>query len=326
MKRRRFIQKSLIAGIGTATVGKFALAQDNQVLTPLNMNFTPFFKLSLAQWSLHRAIKSNQLDAYDFAKKAKSMGFEGIEYVNQLYPDVMKSKNKGAALKTFIAKSNAAAEKHAIENLLIMIDGEGDLAVASATERDRAIENHKAWVETAAAMGCHSIRINLFGENDPQRWKKYAAESMRKLGEFSDAYKVNIIVENHGYLSSNAALVMEMLALVNRSNCGTLPDFGNFCLERKNNARWDASCIREYDRYQGVEEMMPKAFAVSAKSHDFDALGNEIHTDYERMLKLVKNAGYSGYIGVEYEGSELSETAGILATKELLINKAKAIA
>ena len=119
---------------------------------------------------------------------------------------------------------------------------------------------------------------------------------------------------------------MEMLALVNRSNCGTLPDFGNFCLERKNNARWDASCIREYDRYQGVEELMPKACAVSAKSHDFDALGNEIHTDYERMLKLVKNAGYSGYIGVEYEGSELSETAGILATKELLINKAKAIA
>lgn len=325
MKRRIFIQKSLIAGIGAATAGEFALAQQIQDLNPMNLNSTPFFKLSLAQWSLHRAIKSNALDAYDFAKKAKSMGFEGIEYVNQLYPDVMKSKNKGMALKTFIAKCNAEAKKHAIENLLIMIDGEGDLAVSSATERNRAIENHKIWVETAAAMGCHSIRINLFGESEPMQWKNYAADSMSRLGEFSENYKVNIIVENHGYLSSNAALVMEMLAQVNRTNCGTLPDFGNFCLERKDNERWDASCIREYDRYQGVEEMMPRAFAVSAKSHDFDDQGNEIHTDYERMLRLVKDSGYNGYIGIEYEGSELSETEGILATKELLINKAKSI-
>jgi sugar phosphate isomerase/epimerase len=146
---------------------------------------------------------------------------------------------------------------------------------------------------------------------------------MRKLGEYSASYQVNILVENHGYLSSNAKLVMEMLDQVNLPNCGTLPDFGNFCLEREGGARWGAKCIREYDRYQGVEELLPRAFAVSAKSHDFDEAGNEIHTDYLQMLTLVKESGYSGFIGVEYEGEKLSEIEGILATKKILLEKAK---
>lgn len=324
MKRRKFLQNSLTASIGTATLGLSAMNNSSLNLLKQSIPFSmPFFKLSLAQWSLHKAIQKNKLDPYDFAQKAKSLGFAGIEYVNQLYPDVMKAKNKSQALKHFIAQSNEQAAINDIENVLIMIDGEGDLAVKSKKERIQAIDNHKVWVETAAAMNCQSIRINLFGVNDPEEWKKYAAESMNKLGEFAQGHAINILVENHGYLSSNAALVMEMLAMVNQPNCGTLPDFGNFCLERAGGQRWNAKCIREYDRYQGVEELMPKAFAVSAKSHDFDALGNEIHTDFLQMLQLVKNAGYTGFIGVEYEGAKLSEVDGIIATKKLLLEKAK---
>ena len=320
MERRTFIRNGFTLGLGAASFGT-ALAHN--VLTDFSANSTPFFKLSLAQWSLHNAIWKRQLDPYDFPAKAKELGFEGVEFVNQLYPDVMKAKDKTAALKQFISKLNTAAKTEGVENVLIMIDGEGDLAVPSISERNQAIENHKAWVETAAAMGCHSIRINLFGERDEIAWKAQAAESMRKLGEFAAPYKVNIIVENHGYLSSNAALVMEMLAEVNLPNCGTLPDFGNFCLEREAGKRWDAACIREYDRYQGVKELLPKAFAVSAKSHDFDQAGNETHTDFKRMLQLVKDAGYTGFIGVEYEGQQLDEISGILATKELLLKQAK---
>ena len=320
MERRTFIRNGFTLSLGAASFGT-ALAHN--VLTDFSANSTPFFKLSLAQWSLHNAIWKRQLDPYDFTAKAKELGFEGVEFVNQLYPDVMKAKDKTAALKQFITKLNTAAKTEGVENVLIMIDGEGDLAVPSISERNQAIENHKAWVETAAAMGCHSIRINLFGERDEIAWKAQAAESMRKLGEFAAPYKVNIIVENHGYLSSNAALVMEMLAEVNLPNCGTLPDFGNFCLEREAGKRWDAACIREYDRYQGVKELLPKAFAVSAKSHDFDQAGNETHTDFKRMLQLVKDAGYTGFIGVEYEGQQLDEIRGILATKELLLKQAK---
>ena len=320
MERRTFIRNGFTLGLGAASFGT-ALAHN--VLTDFSVNSTPFFKLSLAQWSLHNAIWKRQLDPYDFTAKAKELGFEGVEFVNQLYPDVMKAKDKTAALKQFISKLNTAAKTEGVENVLIMIDGEGDLAVPSISERNQAIENHKAWVETAAAMGCHSIRINLFGERDEIAWKAQAAESMRKLGEFAAPYKINIIVENHGYLSSNAVLVMEMLAEVNLPNCGTLPDFGNFCLEREAGKRWDAACIREYDRYQGVKELLPKAFAVSAKSHDFDQAGNETHTDFKRMLQLVKDAGYTGFIGVEYEGQQLDEISGILATKELLLKQAK---
>ena len=320
MERRTFIRNGFTLSLGAASFGT-ALAHN--VLTDFSVNSTPFFKLSLAQWSLHNAIWKRQLDPYDFTAKAKELGFEGVEFVNQLYPDVMKAKDKTAALKQFITKLNTAAKTEGVENVLIMIDGEGDLAVPSISERNQAIENHKAWVETAAAMGCHSIRINLFGERDEIAWKAQAAESMRKLGEFAATYKVNIIVENHGYLSSNAALVMEMLADVNLPNCGTLPDFGNFCLEREAGKRWDAACIREYDRYQGVKELLPKAFAVSAKSHDFDQAGNETHTDFKRMLQLVKDTGYTGFIGVEYEGQQLDEISGIIATKELLLKQAK---
>ena len=325
MERRKFIQNSIALGLGATALGTLSANTLGKHFLENNPSTSPFFKLSLAQWSLHNAIQKGDLNPYDFAAKAKELGFEGIEYVNQLYKDVTEAKDKNSALKQFIAQSNAQAKVHGVENILIMIDGEGDLAVPSVSKRNKAIENHKTWVEVAAAMGCHSIRINLFGERDEQAWKAQSAESMRKLGEFAAPYKVNIIVENHGYLSSNAALVIEMLDEVNQSNCGTLPDFGNFCLERKGGERWGANCVKEYDRYKGVEELMPRAFAVSAKSHDFDAQGNETNTDYLRMLKLVKSAGYNGFIGVEYEGSGLSEVDGILATKNLLLEKAKLI-
>ena len=325
MERRKFIQNSLALGLGATALGTLSANTLGKHFLENNPSTSPFFKLSLAQWSLHNAIQKGDLNPYDFAAKAKELGFEGIEYVNQLYKDVTEAKDKNSALKQFIAKSNAQAKVHGVENILIMIDGEGDLAVPSVSKRNKAIENHKTWVEVAAAMGCHSIRINLFGERNEQAWKAQSAESMRKLAEFATPYKVNIIVENHGYLSSNAALVMEMLDEVNQSNCGTLPDFGNFCLERKDGERWGANCVKEYDRYKGVEELMPRAFAVSAKSHDFDAQGNETNTDYLRMLKLVKSAGYNEFIGVEYEGSDLSEVDGILATKDLLLEKAQLI-
>ena len=325
MERRKFIQNSLALGLGATALGTLSANTLGKHFLENNPSTSPFFKLSLAQWSLHNAIQKGDLNPYDFAAKAKELGFEGIEYVNQLYKDVTEAKDKNSALKQFIAQSNAQAKVHGVENILIMIDGEGDLSVPSVSKRNKAIENHKTWVEVAAAMGCHSIRINLFGERGEQAWKAQSAESMRKLGEFAAPYKVNIIVENHGYLSSNAALVMEMLDEVNQSNCGTLPDFGNFCLERKGGERWGANCVKEYDRYKGVEELMPRAFAVSAKSHDFDEQGNETNTDYLRMLKLVKSAGYNGFIGVEYEGSGLSEVDGILVTKNLLLEKAKLI-
>ncbi|MBR99168.1 MAG: xylose isomerase [Flavobacteriaceae bacterium] len=319
MKRKKFLSILGIAGLGTS-MGGFA----SEKYSSLIIENTPFFKLSLAQWSLHIAIQSGKMSPYDFGKFAKKHGFGGLEYVNTLYKDVMKSKEKSKAIKSFIKKNNQIVNDLNLENVLIMIDDEGNLSTLNQRKRIKAIENHKIWVEAASEMGCHSIRVNLHGTSDAEKWKVTSSESLSKLSDYASDYNINIIVENHGGLSSNADLLMEVMENVNKDNCGTLPDFGNFCISRK----WgygDDGCEDEFDKYEGVRKLMPKAFAVSAKSHVFDENGNEKEIDYKKMLSIVKNAGYKGYIGVEYEKISLSEEDGIIATKNLLLKAASEI-
>ena len=280
----------------------------------------PFFKLSLAQWSLHKAmIEEKTIDPMDFAKKANEMGFEGLEYVSQLYNNELEALGMDVLLDSLKAKSN----HYGMKNLLIMVDREGDLASPEEAVRDEAVENHKKWVDAAVFLGCHSIRVNLFGTMEREVWKETAKDGLSKLAAYAKEKNINVIVENHGYLSSDAALLVSVIEAVDATNCGTLPDFGNFCLKREGGELWNAACIEEYDKYKGVKEMMPSAKAVSAKAHDFDTNGNETSIDYVKMLQIVKGAGYTGYIGVEYEGKILSEQEGIEATKKLLINAAK---
>jgi sugar phosphate isomerase/epimerase len=293
---------------------KEAPFQETAVLT------APNFKLSLAQWSIHKMINEGGLDPYAFAEKAHDWGFEGLEYVSQLYNKELQPTNYGPeAMANFVAKSLAESEKYGMQNLLIMIDGQGNLATTDTAERQAAVENHYKWVDAAAALGCHSVRVNLAGSNDPEVWIPAATDGLSKLATYAATKNINVIVENHGGLSSNAGLLVQVMEAVNMDNTGTLPDFGNFCIA----AEWGASgrtCSEEYDRYKGIEEMMPYAKAVSAKSHDFGPEGQEIHSDYPRIMKLVKDAGYNGFVGVEYEGSALSEEAGIIATRDLLIS------
>ena len=279
----------------------------------------PFFKLSLAQWSIHKMIREDGVDPYTFAEKAKNWGFTGLEYVSQLYnPELEKANYSEEAMAAFVEKSNAEAKKYGLENVLIMIDGQGNLAVSDEKERNETVEKHKRWVDAAAAMGCHAIRVNLNGSSVPEEWKVNAVDGLTKLATYAATKNINVLVENHGGLSSNGALHAEVMKAVNMDNCGSLPDFGNFCITRSKDG-----CAEEYDNYKGIAELMPYAKAVSAKSHDFDAEGNETKLDYPRILKIVKDAGYTGFIGVEYEGSILSEEQGIIATRDLLIKAGK---
>ncbi len=298
--------------------------QEESTVETVQEETTPFFKLSLAQWSLHRMINSGEIDPMDFAQKAKELGFEGIEYVNHLYKkELEKDPDPKKAMQMLLESLKAKSEEHNIQNLIIMVDGEGDLAVTDEDERNIAVEKHKKWVDAAQFLGCHSIRVNLFGTNDSKQWVKASVDGLGKLSDYAATKNINVIVENHGYLSSNAALLTEVMQKVNKPNCGTLPDFGNFCLEREGGARWQAKCIKEYPKYQGVEEMMPYAKAVSAKSYDFNEEGNETTIDYKKMLEIIKKSGYTGFIGVEYEGERLNEIEGITSTRDLLINASK---
>jgi sugar phosphate isomerase/epimerase len=274
-----------------------------------------FFKLSLAQWSLSKPIHSGEMDPMDFAQKANEMGFDGIEYVSQLYTPILeKGGSSEEAMKTLLDSLKAKSERYNVKNILIMVDGEGDLATPNEKERNLAVENHKKWVDAAQFLECHSIRVNLFGSNDAKIWKNNSIEALKKLGKYASTKGINVLVENHGNLSSNAKLLVEVMEGVNLPNVGTLPDFGNFCVKREDN-----KCSEEYPRYQGIEEMMPFAKAVSAKSYDFNDEGQETTMNYQKILKIVKDAGYTGFIGVEYEGQRLSAEEGIMATKKLLI-------
>jgi len=327
MKRGNYIRKIFQVSIALLFLGTYACkevktnnSENAESVTTIEKTSEPFFKLSLAQWSINKMIREGGVDPYKFAEKAKNMGFKGLEYVSQLYPaDLENNEYSAEAMASFVEKCNAEAKKHGMTNVLIMIDRQGNLAVDDAIERQEAVERHYKWVDAAAAMGCHAIRVNLAGSSVPEDWKKNSVDGLSKLSAYAKTKNINVIVENHGGLSSNGALLADVMKTVNMDNCGTLPDFGNFCTDR--NEDW--SCNAEYDKYKGVSELMPYAKAVSAKSHDFDAGGNAIDIDYKKLMKTVKDAGYTGFIGVEYEGSILDEEAGIKATKDLMLKVAK---
>jgi sugar phosphate isomerase/epimerase len=270
-----------------------------------------FFKISLAEWSLHKTLFDKKMDNLDFAATARGYGVEGIEYVNQFFAD----KAKDAA---YLAELNKRAADNGVKQLLIMIDGEGGMAETDKKLLNQAIENHKKWVDAAAVLGCHSIRVNAFSSNkNPAEAAKAAVEGLGKLGEYGKHSGINVIVENHGGFSSDGVWLSGVMRQINMPNVGTLPDFGNFCVKRESGHEWDGKCVEEYDRYKGVGELMPFAKGVSAKSNTFDENGNETLTDYRKMLQVVKDAGYTGFIGIEYEG-EKPEDEGIKLTKALL--------
>ena len=299
MKRRDF---NHIVALGT-----LGLAFSNPQITRK--------KISLAQWSLHRAIKINQtLSPFDFSLKAREMGFDAVEYVSSLYWNELKTKPIKKVTKTLLNNS----KDHGIKNLLIMVDGEGDLASNSKNNRQKSIDNHKKWIEMAYDLGCHSIRVNLNGEKSKNKWIEYSSESLTQLCLISKKDKINIIVENHGGLSSNASYLANVMKNVNLDNCGTLPDFGNFCIEKIDPENYFSQCINEYDKYQGMTELMPYAKAVSAKSYDFDTNGEESTIDFKRIIDITKEFNYDGYYGIEYEGLNLGENDGIIKTKKLL--------
>jgi sugar phosphate isomerase/epimerase len=265
----------------------------------------PAFKISLAQWSLHKALFAKQMKNTDFPVMAKKdFGIDGVEWVNQFWKD----KATDAA---YVAELKKICEGEGVTSVLIMCDGEGHLGDPDDAARGKAVDNHKKWIEAAKALGCHSIRVNAHtaGKGTREEQAKRAVDGLRRLSEVAAPYQIGVIVENHGQLSSDGGWLAGVMKDVGLKNCGTLPDFGNFRLD--GNA--------EYDRYKGVDELMPYAKGVSAKSHDFNEAGEETHTDYHKMLDIVvKKHGWHGFVGIEYEGSKLGEVEGIKATKALL--------
>jgi L-ribulose-5-phosphate 3-epimerase len=293
MNRRTFLKNSAVASAAVAL---------SSCMTQSGSARKEPFRISLAEWSLHKTLFAKKLDNLDFPLAAKrDYGIDAVEYVNQFWMDKAKDQK-------YLAELKKRCDGEGVRSVLIMCDDEGALGDADTAKRQKAVENHYKWVEAAKFLGCHSIRVNAESSGGYDEQLERAADGLRRLSEFGKQHGLNVIVENHGGLSSNGQWLSAVMRKVNMPNCGTLPDFGNF----------DLGGGKEYDRYKGVKELMPFAKGVSAKSHDFDAGGNETHTDYRRMMKIVLDAGYHGYVGVEYEGEKTPEPEGIRATKRLL--------
>ena len=289
--RRQFLQTSTLMAAGLGLWRR-----------PTSGMEEPLFKISLAEWSLHRALQNGDLDHLDFITSTRrDYGIDAVEYVNQFFSERAKDKD-------YLAEMKSRATGEGVRSLLIMCDAEGRLGDPDDKARTTAVENHYKWIEAAKFLECHSIRVNAASEGSWDEQMKFAADGLRRLAEFGDEHEINVIVENHGGLSSNGQWLAGVIKRVDHPRSGTLPDFGNFRVSDTEN----------YDNYKGVAELMPFAKAVSAKSYDFDEDGNESRVDYPRLIKIVLDSGYKGYIGIEYEGDQLSEPDGIRATKALL--------
>ncbi len=295
LNRREFLKHSALISGGLAFTG---LGSSNLSGCKQSLHF----KISLAEWSLHRSIKSGKIDHLEFCAVAKNeFGISAVEYVNTFFFEK-------AMDEFYLREMKKRSDDLNVKNLLIMCDNEGYLGDPDSARRTQAIENHYKWAEAARILGCHSIRVNARSEGSYEDQIACAADGLRRLTEFTDSIDINTIVENHGGLSSNGKWLSAVMKKVNHPRVGTLPDFGNF---RIKGDEW-------YDRYEGVQELMPYAKAVSAKSHEFDGDGNETATDYFKMMKIVLDAGYNGFVGIEYEGNAHTEMDGIRLTLELL--------
>lgn len=314
MKRRDALKTTaLIGGSALTLTGLSNMVSAAPVKEPL-------FKISLAQWSLHKSMHrwmrgntsiGDKLDPLDFAKIAKEQfGIDAVEYVNQFYFDKIDDKS-------YLNELKKRADDNGVESVLIMVDAEGALGDPDESKRTQSVMNHERWLKAAQHLGCHAIRVNAQSGWDLSyaEQMKLAADGLHQLCELADGYGINVIVENHGGLSSDGQWLAGVMKTVNHPRVGTLPDFGNFCIVR-NRENW-RQCEKEYDKYQGMEDLMPYAKGVSAKSNYFDENGNEKNMDYKRIMEIVLKHGYHGHVGVEFEG-DIPEPDGIIATKNLL--------
>lgn len=300
MDRRDFLRSAVIAAGAGALAGCAPAARAGRLGASTSAD--PLFGISLAQWSLHRTIRRGDLEPLDFPRHTRDRyGLDAVEYVNQFFADRAHDRD-------WLGELRRRADDAGVRSLLIMVDGEGALGAPDEAERADAVDRHQKWLDAAAFLGCHAIRVNARSDGSREEQARLAADGLRRVCERAEPLGLHVVVENHGGLSSDGAWLADVIRRTDHPLAGTLPDFGNF---RVGEDAW-------YDRYQGVAELMPYARAVSAKSHDFDARGRETGTDYWRMMRIVLDAGYRGYVGIEYEGDTLPEHEGILATLRLL--------
>lgn len=268
-------------------------------------------KYSLSQWSFNRELFSGKMTTIDFIKVAGEMDYEGVEYVSQFFQDKVEDF-------VFLDSLTKSTNEAGVKSLLIMVDDAGNLGASNMGERNLAIENCKKWVLAAKYLGCNSIRVNAHGDGTPEEMKNACADGIGRLAAWSQKQGIDIIIENHGGISSNGKWLAELLKELQEFGVGSYPDFGNWCTLRENGQLWGGACTERYDRYKGLKELVPYAKSLSVKSFAFDDEGNETSMDYAKIFEIVQASGYNGYLGIEFAGHDIPSLEGINKTRELV--------
>jgi sugar phosphate isomerase/epimerase len=306
--RRDFFKHSLLAAGAVMTGASFRLTE----------NTDPDIQISLAEWSFNRALYGGKMDHLDFPGIAKNdFGISAVEYVNGFFGGKKMNFKEAAKDTVYLNELLKRSRDAGVFNHLLMVDDEGPLSSTVDKERLESVENHKKWIEAAKTLGCLTVRVNLHGEGSSDDRKKASVDTMGRLGEFASTMNINVVVENHGSYTSNAEWLADVMKQVNMENVGTLPDFGNWCISHP----WGTiqeGCEEMYDIYKGLQLLLPFAKGVSAKTYDFDANGEQPKLDYKRLLGIVKDSGFKGYIGIEFEGTGQPEEQGVKKTMDLL--------
>lgn len=292
MNRRTFL------ATGAGMVGGISLRTPRLTAKDESAAKEPFL-ISLAEWSLVKTIRSGKMTNLDFPRVARrTFGIDCIEFVDQFFADKAKDKK-------YLGELKKRADAEGVKMAMIMVDTNGPLGIARKRSRDRTVRRTEAWIDAAKFLGCHTVRVNARGEKDPGELRRWIVESCGRLADYAAKLNINVVIENHGEPSSDPVWLASVMKQVNRPNFGTLPDFGNF--------------PEEIDRYDAVEALMPFAKAVSAKASNFTADGLVAETDYFRMMRIVRDAGYAGRVGVESGGKTPADEAdAIRMTRDLL--------
>lgn len=306
--RRAFIKQSILGAGALVALPSFRLSETSD----------PEIRISLAEWSFNRTLFAGKMDHLDFPARAKNdFGISAVEYVNGFFGGAKMNFKEAAKNKPYLNELLKRSQDAGVVNHLLMCDDEGPLSSTTEKERLESVDNHKKWIEAAKILGCLTVRVNLHGEGSAEERKKASIDSLSRLGEFAKPMEINVVVENHGSITSNAEWLADVMKKVNMENIGTLPDFGNWCISHP----WGTiqeGCKEMYDIYSGIKQLLPFAKGVSAKTYDFDDKGEQPLLDYKKLTKIVKTSGFKGYIGIEYEGLKQPEVEGIRKTQNLL--------
>lgn len=244
-------------------------------------------KTSLNAFSFAKDLNSGRMTLFQLIDYCADNGFDAVDLTGYYFPGYPAVPGD-----EFIYNLKKYAFKKGID-----ISGTGvrnDFANPDPAKRAADVKHVKEWIEVASKLGAPVIRV--FAGPIPagyeNRWDdiaKYMSESLRECAEYGEQHGVLVGVQNHGDFLKTADETIEIVKMVNSDWFGVIVDTGYFITD---------------DPYVDIEKIMPYAVNFQVKESPFGVL-SRIRIDMSRLLRIVNNSGYRGYLPIETLGDKV---------------------